>query len=93
MKRRDRVRCAALRHHVACATFAATTLGGHAEFELNFVESHARARMPCDFAIRDPAADANDHGEKQLAGCEDSIQYKYESVAFANDVGYPDGNA
>lgn len=68
MKRRDRVRCTALSHHVPGTAFAAAALSGHAEFELNFVESHARARMPCDFAIRDPAADANDHGGQQVAG-------------------------
>ena len=84
VKCRDRMRCAALRHHVARTTFAATTLSGNAEFKLNFVESHARTRMPRNFAIRDPAANANDHGEQQLAGCEDCSQYKYESIAFAN---------
>ncbi|BEP56032.1 hypothetical protein GmRootV118_32760 [Variovorax sp. V118] len=56
------MRDTALRHDVAGTTFTLATLGGHAEFELDFVESHARAHMTCDFTVRDSAADANDHG-------------------------------
>jgi hypothetical protein len=56
------VRSAALRDDIARTAFTLSTLGGHAEFELDFVESHARAHVTCDFAVGDSAADANDHG-------------------------------
>jgi len=57
---------AALGHHIACATFAAPALGGHAQLELDLVERHARMRVACNFAVRNPAAYTNDHGYKQL---------------------------
>lgn len=56
------MRRTALRNDIARTTFTLTTLSGHAEFELHFIESHAGARMACDFTIRDSAANANDHG-------------------------------
>ena len=56
------MRSAALRDHVARATFALAALGGHAEFELHFVESHAGPHVTCDFAVGHSAAYANDHG-------------------------------
>lgn len=62
VQRGDRMRRTALRDDIARATFTLTTLGGHAEFELHFIEGHASARMACDFTIRDSAANANDHG-------------------------------
>ena len=62
------MRCAALRDDVARATFTLTTLGGHAEFKLHFIEGHASARMACDFTIRDSAANANDHGSERQIG-------------------------
>ena len=61
----DRVRCAALGHHVTCAALAASALGGHAELELDFVEAHARACVACDLAVRNPAANTDDHGSRQ----------------------------
>lgn len=57
----DRETVAALRHHVASATFALTTLCGHAELKLDFVKAEASAGVASYFAIRNPAADANDH--------------------------------
>jgi len=51
-----------LRDHVARTAFTLATLGGHAELELDFVESHPRARMTRDFAIGDSTAYADDHG-------------------------------
>jgi hypothetical protein len=39
---------------------------GHAEFELNLVERHARMCVACDFAVRNPAANTNNHGLKQM---------------------------
>jgi hypothetical protein len=57
-----RAACAALGHDVAGATLALATLGGHAEFELNLVKAHPSAGMAGNFAVRDSAADANDHG-------------------------------
>jgi hypothetical protein len=56
------MRSTALRDDIARAPFALATLGGHAQLELHFVERHSRARMACDFAIRDSTANANDHG-------------------------------
>ena len=56
------MRGAALRDDIARTAFTLTTLGGDAKFELDFVESHARAHMTCDFTVGDSAADANDHG-------------------------------
>ena len=47
----DWVRHAALGDHVACTTFTTSTLRGNAEFELHFVERHARAHVACNFAI------------------------------------------
>ncbi|AMM25843.1 hypothetical protein AX767_16895 [Variovorax sp. PAMC 28711] len=55
------MRGTALRDDVAGASFALATLGGHTEFELHFVERHSGTRMARDFAIRDSAANANDH--------------------------------
>ena len=54
--------CIALRHHIPGATFALTTLGGHAELELDLVKAHASSCMAGDFAVGDSAADTDDHG-------------------------------
>jgi len=67
MKRGDRMRDAALRDHVARASFALAALSGHAEFKLHFVESHAGSHVACDFSVRDSATYANDHGGE--SGC------------------------
>ena len=53
---------AALVYHVARAAFAAATLQGNAELELNLVKAHASACMARDIAVRDAAADTDDHG-------------------------------
>ena len=53
---------AALRHHISCATFTLTALGGDAKLKLDFVKTHASAGVACDFTVRDSAADTDDHG-------------------------------
>lgn len=58
----DRTRGVALGNDLTRASFAPATLGGDAEFELNFVKAHAGARMACNFPVGDSAADADDHG-------------------------------
>jgi hypothetical protein len=62
------VRGAALRDDIARTAFTLATLGGNAKFELDFVESHARSHMTCDFTVGDSAADANDHGSEGGSG-------------------------
>jgi hypothetical protein len=56
------MRGTALRNDIARTAFTLAALGGHAKFELDFVESHARPHVTCDFTVGDSAADANDHG-------------------------------
>ena len=53
---------AALGHHVACAVFAAATLRGYAKFKLNLVKAHASTGVAGNLAVRDAAANTNDHG-------------------------------
>ena len=57
-----RAACVALGHDISSAAFALAALSGHAEFELNFVEAPAGAGMAGNFAVRDAAADTDDHG-------------------------------
>jgi len=57
---------AALRDHVTGAAFALAALGGHAEFELDFIKAQTRTGMAGDFAVGDTAADANNHGRVWL---------------------------
>ena len=84
MECRDGVRSAALCDDVAGAPLALTTLRGHPQLELHFVESHAGARMASDFPVGHSAAHADDHGgEGALAGWLKMSDYKYEFVAFA----------
>lgn len=85
MQGSDRVRSVALGNDIPRASFALAALGGHAEFELDFVEAHSGARMASDFTVRDSTAHTDDHGKGARAGwllmvCGD---YKYESLAFA----------
>jgi len=68
MNRGNRMRGTALRDEVACTSFALATLGGHAKFELDFVEGHAGSRMTRDFSVGHSAADADDHGEEAAVG-------------------------
>lgn len=56
----------ALRHNVPGTAFAASALGGDTQLELYFVKAHARMRMACDFAVRNPAANTDDHGSEAV---------------------------
>jgi len=58
------MRRTALRHHIAGATFAATTLGGNAKFELDFVKAQTRPGVAGNFSVRNSAAYTDDHGGK-----------------------------
>lgn len=79
-----RAACAALGHYIPCTTFALAALGGNTEFELNFVETHASLCMAGNFAVRNSAADADDHDLAWLLGkLIQRFYYKCESVAFA----------
>jgi hypothetical protein len=59
---------AALGDHIAGAAFAAATLGGNAEFELNLVKAHAGAGVANNVTVRDAAADTDDHGGGLVVG-------------------------
>ena len=61
-----RIRNTALRHHVTGAAFAATALGGYAQFELDFIEAHASTRMAGNLSVGNPAANTDDHGEQAV---------------------------
>ena len=61
-------RLAALCHHITGASFALTALRRHTQLELNIVKTHTGAGMAGDFAVRDPAADTDDHGEPLKVG-------------------------
>ena len=60
----NRVSCVALGNDVPRATLALATLGGHAKFELDFVEAHTRTRVTRDLAVRNSTAHTDDHGKK-----------------------------
>lgn len=68
MQGRDRVRSVALGNDIPRASFALAALGGHAEFELDFVKAHARTRVARDFTVRDSAANTDDHGDGARTG-------------------------
>ena len=57
-----RAGAAALRDHIPGTPFALTALGGNTEFELDIVKTQTSTRMAGYFAIRDSAADTDDHG-------------------------------
>ena len=75
---------AALSHYVPCTTFALAALGGNTELKLNLVETHASLCMAGNFAVRNSAADTDDHGLAWLLGeLIPRTYYKCESIAFA----------
>ena len=49
--------------HVTCTAFALTALGGNTQFKLDLVEAHSSVGMAGDVAVRNSAADADDHGQ------------------------------
>ena len=58
-----RAGAAALVDHVPGASFALPALRRHAQFKLDFVKAHASTGMAGNVAIRDAAADADNHGD------------------------------
>jgi hypothetical protein len=52
----------ALRDDVARAAFALTALGGNTQFELDLVKAQPGTGVTGNFAVRDSAADTDDHG-------------------------------
>jgi len=54
---------AALQYKRVRAGFTLAALGGNAQFELDVVKTHARARSTGDAVLTASTADANDHGE------------------------------
>lgn len=77
------MRGTALRDNVACTAFALTTLRGHAQLQLHFVERQSCTRVTRNFAIGHSAAHTNDHGEDGFGWLIEESHYKYEFVAFA----------
>ena len=53
----------ALGDHIACTAFALAALGGYTQFKLDLIKAHASVGMAGDVAVRNSAADANDHGQ------------------------------
>ena len=56
----------ALGDYITRAAFAAPTLHGNSQLELDFVKAHTRMRVACDLTVRNPAAYTDDHGCRQL---------------------------
>ena len=50
------------------AAFATTALRGHAQFKLDFIKTHASARMAGDVTVGDTAANTNNHGNQMSGG-------------------------
>ena len=58
-----RAGAAALVDHVPSAPFALPALRRHAQFKLDFVKAHASTGVAGNVAVRDAAADADNHGD------------------------------
>ena len=83
-QRRYRHAGLALCNDIAGATFTAAALRGHAQLQLDLIETHSGAGMAGDFSVRNTAADTDDHGG-QAGHCwqlERYAYYKCEFVAF-----------
>jgi hypothetical protein len=65
---------AALGHHVTGAAFASAALGRHTKFKLDLVKTHAGMGMAGNFAVRDSAADTDDHGGWPLLADEQGMK-------------------
>ena len=57
VQRSNRMTALALGHHITRTALTPAALGGHAQFELDFVKAHVRTGVVGNFAVRDPAAD------------------------------------
>jgi hypothetical protein len=53
----------ALVDHFACAVFTLAALGGHTQFKLDVVKTHALAGVQSNLFLGHTAADANNHGK------------------------------
>lgn len=56
---------AALRDHLAGATFTTPALGGNAQLKLDVVKAHASTRVARNVTVGDAAANTDDHGDRQ----------------------------
>ena len=67
-----RAGAAALVDHVPSAPFALPALRRHAQFKLDFIKAHASTGVAGNVAVRDAAADADNHGghnhEQKISG-------------------------
>ena len=58
-----RAGAAALINYVPGTAFALSALRRHAQFKLDFVKAHASTGVAGNVAVRDAAADADNHGD------------------------------
>jgi len=52
----------ALCYQFTRTVLAAPAPGGNTQFKLDLIKAHTRLRMASDFAVRNPVANADNHG-------------------------------
>lgn len=84
---RDGSACMALGYQVARTAFAVATLGGNAQFQLDFVKTHACPGKTCNLAVGDAVADADDHGGQGGVGDVAIINTNWSHYQFFRMLG------